>query len=257
MLRSLKDLEHYTVVASDGDVGHVQEFLFDDERWVIRYAVAETGGFWMQGPRVLISPIAFREVNWDSRSFHVAMTRDKAKNSPSIDFDKPVSRQHECNHFDYYGYPYYWGELGLWGVGVYPSGFLGGTWNAPPRERSDKPADSHLRSASVIRAYDIRGSDDTIGHIDDLVVDDQTWQVRYLVVATSDWWLGKRVLVAPHWAQRISWEKRTVYLDLSRERIKNSPEWDPNAGVNREYEARIYDYYGRPVYWDNDHAAAE
>jgi len=94
------------------------------------------------------------------------------------------------------------------------------------------------------------GTDETIGHVEDFIVDDETWQVRYLVIDTSNWWFGKKVLVAPHWAKSISWADRMVHVDMSRDAIKNSPEWNPTAGVNRKYELELYDYYGRPVYWD-------
>jgi hypothetical protein len=100
-----------------------------------------------------------------------------------------------------------------------------------------------------VRGYHIQGKDEAIGHIDDFIVDDETWEVRYLVIDTKNWWFGKKVLVSPHWANRISWLEKTVYVDMSRQAIKDCPEWNPDAGVNREYEARLYDYYGRPVYW--------
>jgi hypothetical protein len=106
-----------------------------------------------------------------------------------------------------------------------------------------------LRSAKQVRGYRIQGSDKAIGHVDDFIVDDETWEVRYLAIDTSNWWLGKRVLIAPQWANRVSWDERNVYVGLTREAIKSSPEWNPNAAINREYEARLYDYYGRPVYW--------
>ena len=125
----------------------------------------------------------------------------------------------------------------------------GTTWNDAPSQRSDETGDVHLRSANEVRGYHIQGSDDAIGHVEDFIVDDETWQVRYLVIDTSNWWFGKKALVAPHWASRVSWEERKVHVDLSRQTIKNSPEWNASAAVNREYEARLYDYYGRPLYW--------
>lgn len=69
------------------------------------------------------------------------------------------------------------------------------------------------------------------------------------MIDTSNWWFGKKVLVAPQWASRVSWEEEKVYVDLSRKTIKHSPEWNPTEGINREYESRLYDYYGRPAYW--------
>jgi sporulation protein YlmC with PRC-barrel domain len=109
--------------------------------------------------------------------------------------------------------------------------------------------DPHLRSVREVTGYHIQGTDGEIGHVDDLIVDDTTWAIRYLVIDTRNWWLDRKVLVAPHWADRISWDVRKVYVNLKREQVKHSPEWHPDAPVNREYEARLYDYYGRPTYW--------
>ena len=252
MLRSLKDLERYTVNATDGDLGTVVNFLLDDQRWIVRYLVVESGGF-LDGRRVLISPIFFRQAEWLTRRFHLALTIDKVKKSPSVNLDQPVSRQHEQDYYGYYGYPHYWGGEGIWGMGAYPGSLMAGGWNeALAQHSAETSGDTHLRSARDVQGYGIQGSDEAIGHVDDFLVDDETWEVRYLVIDTSNWWFGKKVLVAPHWASRISWEESKVYLDMSRQEIKNSPEWNATAPVNREYEARLYDYYGRPVYWASD-----
>lgn len=249
MQRSLTDLERYKVSATDGDIGSVMNFLLDDQRWIVRYLVVETSGF-LDRRRVLISPISFRQAEWSTHRFHLALTMDKVKNSPSVDVDKPVSRQHELEYYGYYGYPYYWEYSGLWGMGAYPGLLADGMWNQATAEQSAKVSgDVHLQSARDLRGYHIQGSDEAIGHVEDFLVDDETWEVRYLVIDTSNWWFGKKVLVAPHWASRISWDERKVYVDMSRQQIKNSPEWDATAAINREYEARLYDYYGRPAYW--------
>jgi hypothetical protein len=249
MLRSLRDLERYRVNASDGDVGRVVNFLLDDERWIVRYLVVETGGV-LGRPRVLISPISFRQVEWSTHCFSLALTMDKVKHSPSLDTDKPVSRQHERDYYGYYGYPYYWGYLAPWGMSASPALLAAGKRSEEPSAHSEEATgDVHLRSVREVRGYHIQGTDEAIGHVDDFIVDDETWAIRYLVVDTSNWWIGKKVLVAPHWASRVSWETRKVYLELSRQAIKDGPEWNPTAGVNREYETRLYDYYGRPAYW--------
>lgn len=260
MLRSLKDLENYTLFASDGEVGTVVNFLLDDEYWTIRYLVAEANGF--SGARdVLISPISFREVDWATRCFHLALSRERVRNSPGIDTDQPVSRQHELEYFRYYGYPQYWGGSGIWGLGAHPAVSATDRWNDDMQPSDDDPenkaADRHLRSAREVRGYHVQGLDDSIGHIDDFIVDDETWEVRYLVIDTSNWWFGKKVLVEPLWAVRVSWAEGKIFFDLSRQAIKDSPAWNAAEAVNREYEVQLYDYYGRPVYWGaGAHAAA-
>ena len=251
MLRSLKDLERYHVRASDGDIGTVVNFLFDDERWVVRHLVVDVGSF-LDGMRpVLISPISFRSADWATRHFNLALTKEKIRHSPSLDVDKPVSRQHESDYYGYYRYPYYWGYAGLWGMGMYPGLLAGDAATRAPHDTSTKPSgDVHLRSAHAVRGYHVQGKDKEIGHVEDFIVDDETWAVRYLVIDTTNWWFGKKVLVSPQWATKISWSEQMVYVDMSRQAIKDSPEWSADAGVNREYETRLYDYHGRPVYWD-------
>lgn len=249
MLRSLRDLERYSVSATDGDIGHVRDFLIDDEQWTVSNLVVDTGD-WLSRRKVLISPISFRATDWATCRFHLALTMEKIRHSPSVDLDQPVSRQHELDHYGYYGYPYYWGYPGGWGLGAPAQFMAAGGWNERPAESSDEPnGDKHLRSINHLRGYHIQGKDDAIGHVEDFIVDEKTWAIRYLVIDTSNWWLGKKVIVAPHWASRVSWEERTVYLDLTQSEIKNSPEWDAASAVNREYETRLYDYYGRPAYW--------
>jgi hypothetical protein len=250
MLRSLKDFEGYAISATDGDIGGAVNFLIDDERWTVRYLVAKTGTFFDER-QVLISPISFRETNAITRKFHVALTRDKVKHSPGIDADKPVSRQHEQEYSRYYGYSHYWGYAGSWGMGSFP-GLLavGEQADERPYDRKEPAGDQHLRSAAELRRYHVQGTDGAIGHVDDFIVDDESWEVRYLVIDTSNWWFGKKVLVPPQWATGVSWEDGQVDVGLSRETIKSCPEWNPAAMVNREYEVRLYDYYRRSSYWD-------
>lgn len=251
MLRSLKTLESYHVSATDGIVGKVSDFFVDNERWIIRYLVVDTGGFWKGPHRVLISPVGFRQVDWSTRTFHLEMTRTKIENSPAIDSDRPVSRQFERDHYAYYGWSPYWGLGGSMGLGValYPSSLTPSAESLAVERKEEEPGDPHLRSVRELLGYRIEGSDGIIGDVDDFIVDDEAWAVRYLVIDASNWWFGNKVLVAPHWTDKIGWSERTVYLSLLRETIKHSPKWQANAPVNREYEERLYDYYGRPVYW--------
>ncbi|HEY4187850.1 MAG TPA: PRC-barrel domain-containing protein [Polyangia bacterium] len=252
MLRTLKDLEGYNVTAVDGEVGKVVDFLLDDQRWVIRYLVVQTGRVFLSGARVLISPISFQPPQWGKHAFPVNLTMEKVKNSPGVDVDKPVSRQHERAFSGYYAYPFYWGFMQPWGIGTQPA--LLATVPPPPDQDEDSSNDVHLRSAREVRGYHIQGTDDGIGHVTDFIVDDESWEVRYLVVDTRGWWFGKHVLIAPQWATRIDWAENRVHVDMSRDNIKNSPAWSAEDPVNRDYEARLYDYHGRPVYWADDRA---
>ena len=257
MLRSMQSLEGFQVRAKDGDLGSVANFLLDDETWVCRYLVVRTGGFFNER-KVLISPMFFREVAWASRVFHLALTQEKIRRSPGTETDLPVSRQHERDYFLYYGYPNYWGSTGIWGLNPAPVDMAAENLvSAATREPLGRKDDLHLRSAKVLRGYYINGTDGEIGHVEDFIVDDETWQIRYMVVNTSNWWVGKKVLVPPFWAGQVSWEANEIFLGLSRQEIQGCPLWDPAAPVNRTYEKSLYDHYGRPAYWDHDGIVAQ
>lgn len=246
MLRSADGINGYTLAAVNGDLGSVQDLLFDDERWATRYLVADTGEWW-PGEMVLISPVAIEKPSWAERRLHVALTKEQVKNSPKAALDKPISRQHEMDYFNYYGWPYYWGGMGLWGFGPSPRDV--GNAVAEPHETSADESDTHLRSMNEIRRYHIQATDDEVGHVEDFIVDDETWKIRYMVADTRNWLPGKKVLVSPDWISDVNWVEQKVHVDLSRDAIKGGPEWDPSAPVNRNYEEQLYDYYGRPVYW--------
>jgi hypothetical protein len=236
MLRSVEALSGYTILARDDTIGTVDGFYFDDLYWTIRYLVVDTGT-WLTGRKVLISPLAVGQPDWETHLFPVELTRNQVKNSPEIDLVKPVSRQLETELHRHYEWPAYWSDVS---PGSTPSPQQG----APADLR-----DPHLRSTKEVIGYDIQARDGKIGHVEDFVTDDQDWTIRYMVVDTRDWLPGRKVLVSPQWVEQILWSESDVHVDLARETIKRSPEYDPSAPVNRDYEERLYDYYGRPKYW--------
>ena len=257
MLRSMKSLEGFQVRAQDGDLGSVANFLVDDESWACRYLVVRTGGFFNERD-VLISPMFFRNVDWPGSVFNLGLTREKIRESPGTDADLPVSRQHERDYYLYYGYPNYWGSTGIWGLNPAPVDMAAENLMASAtREPLGREDDVHLRSVQVLRSYHILGTDGEIGHVADFIVDDETWQIRYMVVNTSNWWLGRKVLVPPFWAGQVCWEASDIVLGLSREEVRQCPEWNPDAPVDRTYEKRLYDHYGRPAYWEQYGVAPE
>ncbi|MDP9310826.1 MAG: PRC-barrel domain-containing protein [Chloroflexota bacterium] len=263
MLHSIHEMKGYTICARDGEIGTVDRFLFDDQHWTIRYMIVDTGG-WLSGRRVLISPISIRTSSWDKQLIDVGLTKQQVEHSPGIHTDEPVSRQKEAELAQYYGYAPYWGGAGVWGAGLYPAPLL---YAYPTRPAAMAPpavparptaeqefgtqerGDPHLRSTEEVIGYTIQARDGDIGQVDDFLVDDETWTLRYMVVDAGSWWSGKKVLVAPEWIGTISWERSSVVVDLTREMIKGAPVFDPYTPVSRNYEAQLYEYYGRPAYW--------
>jgi hypothetical protein len=255
MLRSMKDMEDYTIGATDGIIGRVKDFYFDDDAWVIRYLVVDSG----EGRRkVLISPISIGQPNWSEKILPVSLTRTQVEHSPDIDTDKPVSRQQEMGYLGYYGYGSYWGGGGLWGAGIYPDVLQAGLQAGAVDERHQHD-DPHLRSGNAVMRYYVHASDGDIGHVAGLLVDEKSWAIRYLIVNTSNWWLGHEVLIAPQWIDHVDWRESMVSVGLMRTAIEHSPPYDSKAPLNREQEAGIHTHYGRTGYWppDTKHGKAE
>jgi hypothetical protein len=251
MLTNAKHLKGLVIGATDGELGTVDQLYFEDETWAIRYLTIETGG-WLGGRRVLISPISVVHTDWQARRLGVALTKQQVASSPDIDTHQPVSRQQETAYLGYYGYPNYWGGPYMWGPAFYPAGL------AIPRNASTdalaerirrESADSHLRSTEAVTGYHMEAADGEIGHADGFLMDDEAWAIRYIEVATRNWWPGKKVLVSPAWVERVSWTDSKVYVGLSREAIKDAPEYVESMPITREYENRLYFHYGRPPYW--------
>jgi hypothetical protein len=226
MLRSVKQLYGDKLGASDGEIGHVKDLYFDDQNWVVRYLVADTGS-WLSGRQVLISPHAFVSLDRSRKLLLVNLTRKQIENSPAIESHEPVSRQYEEAYHRYYGWPYYWEGGGLWGMSEVPFSEL------PPKPRPGEPAtasgppperaDAHLRSTQAVNGYHLQASDGTSGHVCDFMMDGQSWAIRQLVIKTGHRFSGKEVQIPTSGIDRISYEKSTVFVNLTREAVEQSP----------------------------------
>ena len=247
----------FGIRATDGSIGTLEDLLFEDTDWAMRWAVVDTGS-WLPGRRVLLPPSSFGPVDAVAREFPVDLTRERVKDAPGLDSDAPVSRQLESQIFGYYGWTPYWapgypigpGAVGGLAAPVPPAGVA-----EPTVMRADEQApgqlegDPHLRSVREVTGYYVEATDGEIGHVEDFMVDENGWAIRYLLVDTKNWWPGKIVLISPAWLRDISWGDRKVFVDVSREKVKSSPEYDPAASLGRGYEERLYDHYGYPPYW--------
>jgi uncharacterized protein YrrD len=245
MLRSARSLRDYHIRATDGNVGRVKDFFFDGQEWSVRYVVVDTSE-WLAGRTVLLVPDILGSPGEEGKILPVDLTREQVRNSPDVDTEKPVSRQNEFDLFDYYGWSPYWGAG--------RSGFTRHVARAPRSEEARQTAiaqggDPNLRSMREVAGYAVSGTEGKVGHVEDFILSDEEWVVRYLVANAGNWLSGKRVLVSPEWVREILWRDRTVLLELSREEIRNSPPYDPNQPVNRQDEVHLYDFYGRPRYW--------
>jgi hypothetical protein len=226
MLLSINQLYGNKLGASDGEIGHVKDFYFDDRNWVVRYVIADTGS-WLPGREVLISPHAFGAFHPAEKVLGVTLTRKQIENSPSIALHKPVSRQYEEEYHQYYGWPYYWQGDALWGMSGLPTFILPAeTPSGTPAADSAPPSkgpDSHLRSAQAVNGYHLMATDGILGHVCDFMMDPQSWAIRQLVVKTGHRFSGKEVLIPASAVDRVGYDKSTVWVNLTSDGVEHSP----------------------------------
>ena len=245
MLFKTNKLESYKLKGTDGEIGSVKEFYFDDRFWAIRYLVADTGN-WLTGRRVLISPYALGNINEEEENIVVNLSVKQIEDSPPLDSDIPVSRQYESAYNDYYEFPEYWHGRLMWGA--YP--FIIPKPELKVEKQQEKDSwDPHLRSTKDVTGHNIQATDGEIGHVEGFIIDNESWAIRYLVIDTKNWWGGKKVLISPQWIERISWDESKVFVNLTQETIKQSPEYSDDFLLTRNYEDQLYKHYKRKGYW--------
>jgi sporulation protein YlmC with PRC-barrel domain len=232
MQRTISSLIGYAMQATDGEIGNVEEFYFDDQSWVIRYLIVKTG-HWFSEHEVLISPGALIKQSWEFRTFPVNLTKEQVRNSPGIDTDKPVSRQQEIELYGHYLWQPYW-ESGLYHDAIWKQ-----ENPAPASGEEDikNPGDDlHLRSTENVRGYHIHGTDGEIGHIKDYIIDDQTWGLQNLIVDTHNFIGGKKILIPVRHIKEIQWYNSLIFVDMTIDSIKNSPVFDDSVFAGFENE---------------------
>lgn len=242
-LLQISKLRRLPIHARDGEIGHVGDFYFDDQTWHLRYVIADIGS-WLEDRRVLLSPVAIISAKNDHLS--VDLTKALIKDSPSIDHDKPISRQFEVDLFNYYSWTPYWrpsllpGDLGSF-VPVPPI-------TKPQQEELEEEVqeEKHLRSIAELQGYSIETNDGQIGSVSDWVVRRNQWQLRYMVVDTGNWLPGKKVILPPSWIEEIDWSAMSVRVDLAMESVRNAPELDIEQ-LNEAHATQLSRHYGREI----------
>lgn len=255
MLRSFNHIRGYAIHASDGEIGSLQDLYFDDQSSLIRYFVVDAGT-WLSAKRVLLAPPAVGGIDTEREEIVTGLTRQQVEDSPPIDTEKPVSRQQEVELHTHYGWQPYWtvpplvGTLGPYWGDVMPAT----TYPAPGRAsvaeevaaREREHADPHLRSAREVEGYHVAATDGEIGHVEDFLIDDQDWAIHLLVINTRNWLPGRKVVISPAWLHGVDWSEERIHVDLTRQQIKDSPEYDPAMIPDQGYLERLAAHYGRP-----------
>ena len=251
-LRSAERLKGSKLAFIDGsEGGKTIDFFFDDSTWKIRHVIANIGS-WYQNKKVLISPQLVGEPAWEAKSIPVRIHKDDLNKFPLANEAKPISRQYDSNYFDYSGKPYYWDLYGAEVAGYYPDDLL-----CPPQELEESKGagraskfDPHLRSAKEVTGYLIQSPNGKFGNVEDFLFEWESWSIRYLVINTINFWPSKKVLISPDWVKCIHWPDRIVQVNLPEKTIKAAPRYDGENPPSRNYESRLYNYYGKDYYWD-------
>jgi hypothetical protein len=248
MLQKAREIEGFELRARDGQIGHVSDFFFDDRRWTVRYFVVDTGA-WLDHREVLIAPTAVCGVDLTQRLLSVDLTSQQVRESPAVDPTEPISREQELLLTQYYSWPMYWTGAGFGDPLLMSTPpFLPVNAPRPVRSKAVSSLDEehHIRSVDDVRGHRIEANDGMIGHVDEFLLDDRDWSIAYLVVDTRNWWPGKRVLISPEWIFEVGWSEAKVFVDLSREAIRRSPEYDPTVPPTRDYTDELHAHYGQP-----------
>jgi sporulation protein YlmC with PRC-barrel domain len=243
MKRSLKELRGYTLQAIDGEKGKVNNFLFDDETWKIRYLEADLGGFFSD-KRVLIPRNVLGKPLWTEKHFPVELTVEKIENSPDLEFDLPVSRKYERILSEHYELHPYWPASMVPYAGVH-SMFNPDTPLTPPRKRiEEETIDTSLRSFNEIRGYIIHADDERFGHIEDIVIDDENWQILYVIIDTKNFVPWSKIVMLPiELIDEISYKEHEARINLSKEIITGAPEYVHEVAFESQFEKDLIDYY--------------
>lgn len=245
MLIKAKTLTGFHLEATDGEIGKVQEFYFDDRHWAIRYLVAETGG-WLKERSVLISPYSLRNIDSEKETISVDLNQQQIKDSPAPNSDRPISRRDEKELSVFYGWPPYWSGPFMWGAFPY---ILKTEDSMVSQEDTPDEPDFHLHSTDDVRGSVIEATDGDIGSLNSFIIDDKTWAIRYIVVDTGNWWPGKMVLISPRWISGLSWLDKKVSVQMSREKIQHAPEYTDDFLITRNFETTLFGYYDLDGYW--------
>lgn len=261
MLRRLHGMIGYRISAVDDTIGSVNDFYFDDQNWTVRYMVIDTGS-WLFGRRLLVATSAIDSIEFMAETVNVNLTKAQVEQSPDLDLERPFTREQEIELHNYYGWAGYWTAMPLAGGPTLmppmplPLEKVDGEAATAETDETATPAQptkaeeltANLRSLNEVRGYAIAATDGEIGHAADFFAGENDWEIRYMEIDTRNWLPGKHVLVGVDWVVAVDWAERSIKVKVNRQQVKDSPEYDPRAAVDRAYEDRLQEHYLFPTY---------
>lgn len=235
--RKIGHLQNYLFQTEEGEIGRLKELYFDDKSWNVRYLVVQTGR-WLFGRDILLIPSVIETIDDQHNTVQVNLTRKQIENAPKPDDKKPVSQHYLQEYYRYYNWQPYWADDPL----MQPIPPI------PPEPQPDHPQTPehpHLRSSKEVTGYQLETENGTIGQVDDFIIDDQDWVLRYFEVDTRRWRPGGHVLISPAWISEIDWFRQLVLVSLPPELIESAPAYDSSRVISRDYQLSLYKHYGK------------
>jgi len=250
MLQLGSALKGYAIKASDGRIGAINDILFDEETWKVRWLLIDTGG-WLTGRKVLLHPSVIGVPDEEQREITVTLTKAQIEAGPNLSVDHPLSRQMQGQLYDFYKWA---PPLGDRHFGATPNA-IASAFSSPPIFGGDDPipedGDPHLRSLYSVTGYQVKANDGEIGHIEDFLVDETSWDIRYLLIDTKNWWPSQHVLISPIAVKNIDLSDEEFQISVSRDQVQASPRWPGIELFNLEYAKLLHLYYDWPGYgWE-------
>jgi hypothetical protein len=223
------------VRARDGDGGTVHDLYFDDEDWSVCFVVVSVGR-WPFDRRVLVSPPGLRVPDEEDEVLPVALSRAQLSECPEAHAHRTVAALRREERSAYQEWLPVWPWRVPFGARPMPplallhmgdeggEGEGGGTSPGMSRDRGD----AHLRSMSEVIGYHIQAKDGEVGHVEDFLLCDKDWVIKYVLVDTRNWWGGRKVVVEPQWIEEFKCGESKVYLKLARGGVEGIPQYDPD-----------------------------
>ncbi|GEM_PF-136436 len=236
----------FAIKGTDGELGKLVDFYFDDVTWTLRYMAVETGE-WMKGKEVLISLSEIGRPDWASHVFPVALNRNQVRKSPVIQTARDIDSKYEAALHSYYSWNTYWGGgfYVLPGYGLDMNLSSTGNEDDEPKSKSQK-INHNLRSMKEIKGYQIHAKDGSIGHVEDFIINKDKWDIRHLVIDMGKLMKGKKVLISPCWINSVNWDEGEVFVDLALDAVKRSPVYDPSKPFSLDYEELLLNHFRKP-----------
>jgi hypothetical protein len=277
MLQPLSELQSYTAHARDGDIGRVQDFWFDDHKWTVRYIQVDTKlatrkRLFGTRPRnvsrpldhsgnrqpVSLSPISIREIRSDRKWLFVDHSQKQILNSPRLDLLQGVSRQDEATLNKHFNLPHYWAGPELWGDHSFPQQDVvvdpeSELFKHHPEKHEFSPPkkdpEPHLRSTQELKQYEAHAADGSLGRIEDYLIEEATWTIRYVLINTVDTLTVPYALISPAWINRILWKNKHLSVNADLNSLQSAPAYRPGDVLTHDFEEALFTHYGRTPYW--------